>query len=131
MACSCIALYSTVSHPAIHRHILTLTVVTHIVASGALGRTDKSRAAIQSGPLGPLSTISRQDGWSVLLKDTITERDRATEPATYQLQDKTLPPEPPSSNIIDSSFHFIVMLYIVPVHHMKSQSNSLQFVAET
>ncbi|MED6259093.1 hypothetical protein ATANTOWER_016925, partial [Ataeniobius toweri] len=41
-----------------------------------LGQTDGSEAAIQSAPPSPL-TISRQGGWSVLLKDTTTETDRA------------------------------------------------------
>ncbi|MED6256495.1 hypothetical protein ATANTOWER_027463 [Ataeniobius toweri] len=51
MACTCIALYqvprdpkalhATFSHPPIHSHIYTLTLVSYIVATAALGQTDR------------------------------------------------------------------------------------------
>ncbi|MEQ2186582.1 hypothetical protein GOODEAATRI_030114 [Goodea atripinnis] len=75
-------------------HSSTPSVVSYIVTTAALGQTDRSEAAIQLAPPGPLVTISRQGGWSVLPKDTMTETDRAVEPATDRLQDKPLTPEP-------------------------------------
>ncbi|MEQ2296531.1 hypothetical protein AMECASPLE_025685 [Ameca splendens] len=50
--------FTIVSHPPIH----TLTVVGYIIATAALGHTDRSRAAIQLVPPGPLTTISRHEG---------------------------------------------------------------------
>ncbi|MEQ2177957.1 hypothetical protein GOODEAATRI_009124 [Goodea atripinnis] len=42
----------------IHNYIHTLTVVSYIVATAALEQTDRSEAAIQSAPPGPLTTIN-------------------------------------------------------------------------
>lgn len=60
----------------IQTHTSTKMVVSNIVATAALGQTDRSQAAIQSMPLGALTTTNRQGGWNVLLKDTIMETDR-------------------------------------------------------
>ncbi|MEQ2280606.1 Replication termination factor 2 [Ameca splendens] len=56
------ALYTTVSHPPIHTHIHTPTVVSYIVATATLGHTDRREAAIQSAQPFLLTTISRQGG---------------------------------------------------------------------
>ncbi|MED6257477.1 hypothetical protein ATANTOWER_024423 [Ataeniobius toweri] len=66
------ALNTTISHPTIQTHIHTLTVVGYIVATAALGQTDRCEV-----PLSPLTTITRQEGWSVLSKNTPTQTDRA------------------------------------------------------
>lgn len=55
----------------IHGHIHTLVVVRYIVAPVALGVTDRNKAAIHTGTIGP----SDQDGRSVLPKDAIPETD--------------------------------------------------------
>ncbi|MEQ2169637.1 hypothetical protein GOODEAATRI_027281 [Goodea atripinnis] len=63
-------LYSALSSPqrprsALHynqssSHSYTPTVVSYIVATAALGQTDRRKAAIQSAPPSSLTTISNQ-----------------------------------------------------------------------
>ncbi|MEQ2292123.1 hypothetical protein AMECASPLE_019863 [Ameca splendens] len=86
MACTCIALYQlprdpkntlhysqSSTHSSTHLHTNSCELL-YIAATAAMGQTDSSEAAIQSAPPGPVITISRQVGRSVLAKDTDTDR---------------------------------------------------------
>lgn len=52
------ALYTTLSHSAIHTHIHTLVMASHVVATAALGRSDRAEAEVRLTLTDSLATSS-------------------------------------------------------------------------
>ncbi|MEQ2293433.1 hypothetical protein AMECASPLE_033332 [Ameca splendens] len=105
MACTCMALYQVPRDPkALYTtisHSRTLTVVNYIVATAALGQTDRDEA-----PLCPLTTSSVAQG-------QLRQAEQGFESATHRFQDKPLPLQPSSPCIKNDCVLYALFLVVL------------------